>query len=383
MKQIITLLLILVAFSVTPATFAQKYDYDKVVYSRDLHNKAVAGDAEAQCALGICYEYGRGVEENINAAVLWYKKSAEQGCAAGQTDLAMCYLDGKGVPQDEDLAIKWLEKAAEQGYWIAQQTLITVSRYSGTTDLQKAAKTGDPKAQYELGKYYMTFMAVPYYEEAVEWFTKAAKQGHEQAQMELAQIYFDHYEDYTSAAYWFLNAANQDNIVAQYNMGVLYFHGAGISKDLRASKYWLKKAMANGHPKAQQLLQELFPEEASAGLDKTLVSQAKAGNATAQYKLGLCYYEGKGVTQNKQTAIEWWKKSAINGNAQAQFSLGAEYYYGGNVTKNYKEAVKWFKKAAIKGHKGAQYMLSKCYRNGQGVPRDISKANYWDKKSNQ
>ena len=46
---------------------------------------------------------------------------------------------------------------------------------------------------------------------------------------------------------------------------------------------------------------------------KTLIAKAEKGDAKAQYDLGICYYNGKGVEQSKTQAIFWFKKACKNG----------------------------------------------------------------------
>ncbi|PWL66218.1 MAG: hypothetical protein DBY30_05255 [Verrucomicrobia bacterium] len=46
------------------------------------------GDAEAQFYLGLCYNYGDGVEKDLSEAVKWYRKAADQGDALAQYNLA-------------------------------------------------------------------------------------------------------------------------------------------------------------------------------------------------------------------------------------------------------------------------------------------------------
>ncbi|WP_425537018.1 tetratricopeptide repeat protein, partial [Klebsiella pneumoniae] len=45
---------------------------------------------------------------------------------------------------------------------------------------------------------------------------------------------------------------------------------------------------------------------------------AEAGDAKAQLFVGLVYATGEGVKQNKQTAVEWYRKAADQGDATAQ-----------------------------------------------------------------
>lgn len=80
-------------------------------------------DAEAQYKLGVCYYYGRGVEEDEEEAAKWYRKAAEQGYAVAQFMLGECYYDGEGVEQDREEAVKWYKKAVEHGNVEAQNAL--------------------------------------------------------------------------------------------------------------------------------------------------------------------------------------------------------------------------------------------------------------------
>ena len=45
---------------------------------------------------------------------------------------------------------------------------------------------------------------------------------------------------------------------------------------------------------------------------------ANKGHAKAQLNLGIMYYKGLGVEQNKIYTYNWWIKSSMNGNANAR-----------------------------------------------------------------
>ena len=144
---------------------------------------AEQGDIELQCELGYCYFYGRGVVEDKEEAVKWFRKVAEQGNADAQVNLGQCYRNGWGVAEDKEEAIKWYHKSAEQG---------------------------NVDAQYNLGNCYFDGEGVPEdKEEAVKWYHKAAEQG---------------------------------DAVAQYNLGNCYFNGEGVPQDTAAAVYWLRKS---------------------------------------------------------------------------------------------------------------------------------------------
>ena len=55
--------------------------------------------------LGLCYESGCGVEENLEKAVELYRRSAELGNAEGQCNLGVLYRSGCGVAQDAAKAV--------------------------------------------------------------------------------------------------------------------------------------------------------------------------------------------------------------------------------------------------------------------------------------
>ena len=84
---------------------------------------AEAGDAIAQCNLGLCYLKGSGVAIDKREAIKWYKLAAEAGNANAQLNLGCCYDNGDGVAVDKHEAFKWYKRAAEAGSVHAQYNL--------------------------------------------------------------------------------------------------------------------------------------------------------------------------------------------------------------------------------------------------------------------
>ena len=62
--------------------------------------------------------------------------------------------------------------------------------------------------------------------------------------------------------------------------------------------------------------------------------------------------------------IETMRKAAEAGDADAQYRLGVMYYGHGLVPLDATEAAKWYRKAAGQGHASAQYKLGLMYDNG-------------------
>ena len=71
----------------------------------------------------VSYAEGEGLAKDINEAINWYRKAAEQGIVEAQENLGYLYLKGDRVPKDRTEAAKWYRKAAEQGVAIDQNML--------------------------------------------------------------------------------------------------------------------------------------------------------------------------------------------------------------------------------------------------------------------
>jgi len=122
-----------------------------------------------------------------------------------------------------------------------------------------------------------------------------------------------------------------------------------------------------------------FPVLAFAGRDifNETKMLAEWGKTTAQYELGLMYYEGQGVEQNYKEAFKWFKVSAKKGLPDAQFYLGLMYYEGKSVARNYSNAFYLFLSAAKQGQTEAQFILGNMYMSGQGIQRNYINAYAW------
>lgn len=125
----------------------------------------------------------------------------------------------------------------------------------------------------------------------------------------------------------------------------------------------------------------LLPMCHSANKIEDMQRRAEAGEAEAQYELGMCYYKGDGVEQNHEEAVKWFCESAEQGYAPAQFNIGVRYAIGYGVEQNHAEALKWYNLSAEQGYAPAQFYLGSCYENGDGVERNHEEAVKWYRKA--
>ena len=92
-----------------------------------------------------------------------------------------------------------------------------------------------------------------------------------------------------------------------------------------------------------------------------------------------CSEMKKGIVDDKIQKIQ--KNLAENSDAETLFDIGNNYYMGKGVPQDYQQAMEWYRKAAVQGHAGAQHNLGYCYQYGQGVPKDISRAKEYYRKA--
>lgn len=393
-------------------------------------DKARAGDATAQVDVGYAYETGDGVAKDINQALYWYRKSADQGNADAQANLAYFYYNGLGVAQDYKQAFYWNKKAADQGLARAQTWVGFL---------------------YEKG-------------EGVE-------------------------QNYTEMFNWYIKAAAQNNGNALRNVGVSYDNGRGVSKDLGKALYYYREALAKGGlsqanvewtknrvktltdsgytAKSDEVLQQAISKLKAERLigDKQQYDQniaaARQGDAEAQFQvamslnskdealvwlrkageqgqegslfililiysgeekeyrsyankeefrhfmevgyrhindgkfnvklltmLGLLYYTNSEIRDDKK-ALEFFRKAVEHPNpnnvgwlACAEGMIGAFYMNGTEVEQDDTQAFTWFKKSVSHGVSDKrlcayQRFLGICYYNGEGTQQDNDQALYW------
>lgn len=79
-----------------------------------LEEAAKLGNPESQYNLGVCYQFGYGVEKSDSIATNWYLRSANQGWKDGQYKISYAYITGKGVNKDEIKAFEYALLCAEQ-----------------------------------------------------------------------------------------------------------------------------------------------------------------------------------------------------------------------------------------------------------------------------
>ena len=247
-------------------------------------------------------------------------KLAKQGNADAQYNLARMYFNGNGVTEDIQKALDWFQKAAEQGNTEAQnfidlylmfcEATIHYDRkeYDKAFSLYKQVAEGNYTelsffVAGRLGKMYLDGKGTTKDEvQAFYWYSKLAE---------------------LQAFYWYSKFAEQGNADAPCILAAMYYEGIGVTKDYQKALVWFQKAAEQGNADAQSRLGRMYYEEIGVTKDdqKALVwfqKAAEQGDADAMFHIGHMYY---GENKEKE-AMVWFRKAAKKGHAGAKMVVG-------------------------------------------------------------
>jgi TPR repeat protein len=104
---------------------------------------------------------------------------------------------------------------------------------------------------------------------------------------------------------------------------------------------------------------------------------AEHGHDSAQFNLGWCFMNGRGVAKDPVEAVKWYRMAAEQENAKAQFQYGKCLERGRGISQDVAQAVRFFRLAAKQGFPKAELALGICYARGDGVPEDHVQARRW------
>lgn len=180
---------------------------------KQYRQRAVSGDPIAQVLLGSHYFLGELVEKDIDEAIYWNRKSAEQNIIGALINLGDIYEKGvSGVPDYKE-SMKWYKLAATHKY---------VEDYRATAlnlDMQKIAHDfAVAGANYNVGRYYYEGLGVE--------------------------------QNHTEAYKWIHEAAILNLPVAQATLGSMYENGLGVGKSEGEALIWYRKAALKGNRQA-------------------------------------------------------------------------------------------------------------------------------------
>ena len=210
----------------------------------------------------------------------------------------------------------------------------------------------------ELLKRGISYYENSVFDKALGDLSKMASKNNSTAQYYMAQMYFHGYgvtSDKKIGLNWYNKSAQGGNMEAQFRLGEIYTTGeGGLDQDYDDALFWLKQAKASGHTKASGLISEIeskkaikenereevnkpepkeekvetiamkmvkadsfFDSEIYSDAYVNYIDAANSGNAKAQSRIAWMLYKGKGVKKDKDKALDWWHKAALQGDVES------------------------------------------------------------------
>lgn len=181
-----------------------------------LQHKALAGNAEAQTALGVCYLKGEGLDRDYELAMQWFLKAAKQHDSSAEYYIGYMYDEGLGLKRDYVTALEWYEKSAAQN---------------------------DPKGFNGIGLLYYRGKGIKRdYTTALGYFQRAAGLGYAEGYANLGVMYEKGQgveKDLATAFQYNCLGAEDGSMLAQYNLSRMYYKGRGVEKDIIMAYKWI------------------------------------------------------------------------------------------------------------------------------------------------
>lgn len=244
-----------------------EYKYWHKTAFNDSMKAAEQGDAIAQCNLGKCFDMPYGTNEDIEEAIYWFEKAAEQGNSNAMWQLKNIYEDETSENYDEnkeEYVLKYLEFHDENkaNYWEKKYDARIDEEYEEKfCKCKEAAEQGDACEQFNLGDCYFRGVGVEKNKEnadlwrgrAFSGFKKAAEQGDARAQIWLGRCYWyglGVQENRQTALIWYKKASEQGNNEAMQLISECYQYGRGVEKSDYEYRHWRKKAAEQGNEMA-------------------------------------------------------------------------------------------------------------------------------------
>lgn len=324
---------------------------------------------------------------------------ADQGEPAAKRVIGLMYLSGHGVLPNAAEARQWLTEAAEGGDVEGQHQLALLHAL-GQSAMEDRSSFG-------------------------KWYTSMVLGGTALQSIASDDLFPDGLtveKDFTAAAHWARLAADAGHADAQNNLGILLLEGRGIARDTHAAATWFTKAAASGNTTAKAYLGVLASvEDTPAGWERAYATVAEAaeaddtlaqttlgywsitgaggrpqdltrgitnlalaaakGAAEAQYLMGACASEGRGLPRNPHQAETWWRRASSKNYVPAMLALGKLYSSGDLGYRNHTEAAPLLKRAAEHGIYEAQLIYGRHVLIGAGTAQSLPEAREWFEKA--
>jgi len=388
-----------------------------------IRRAAEQNSADAQYNLGILEFNGWGIPWNPFNAYKLFLAAAQHGMGESQYILSMFLTENLVVPRNWEEASKWIRKAVDAGYAPAKEALADFeARGLGVTQKETKAKTDTSASKKSAVKQTLGFVffdAGPadtaatsdatLLKDALREATPQLKRALGLTKEQTKTLELD-----TAGMKMIREAAEEGSPEALTILARSYERGIGVTKDLVTAAMYYIRASRMSSPRAPRLLTRLmeqpgFFEElksrttrhdsdaevtwaALSALKIDYLMTQKEGFITEKQaleflnkaaavnhihgliELGLCYYSGRWVQEDRREALALWTRASKLGSHEANTRIAALSVRTEKDPTKLSGAITELEQASQKGSVLAQVALGYCYETGIGVSRKTSEA---------
>ena len=356
---------------------------------------------------GLMLLNGIGTEWDPFAAFGNFEYAAEQKFPEAQFVLGLQYLDGLVVNKNYEKGISWLRESARAKYKPAIEVLNQMKVEGAGLRVSGTNKPDTSKVSSGLSLDYLNLMPQEEQNEqdtsALENIISSDKKALRKKFGITDTTFYKAGESNISAIE---SAANYGSPEALYILGRLYETGKFVKKNkIRAASYYLQAYRLGNYKSATSVLEQVIENNffpilkpavdkgeatalyviaglAAVGLNfqiteeqllNFLQSSADQNYIPALLELGLIYYSGELLDQDKVKAVSLWERAANAGSREAEIRLASTEIFS-EKPFNLDDEISLLKDYSGKGSVLAKTILAFCYKNGIGVEKNKHRA---------
>ena len=380
----------------------------------------------ARYNFGILLYNGWGVQWNPFDAYGNFRDCAEKKMPEAEFVLGQFYGDNLVVPRNWETAYAWVKGAADAGYEPAKEALPEFARRvpkqlldSSSTTTKRGSKDSTSQSSAQaLGLVFLDFDedTTSRHADDLTLLKDLLRSGNEDVRnvLGLSDTSNGKIDVDSTGIQTILKAAEAGSPEALTILGRCYEKGMGVKKNLVLAASTYVRAIRLDSPRASELLWKLFQEKQFAD---RIVKEATSDDPDAQYawagmlalgfnpgmvhpeaqlteeqalhmlesaadrnhpqamvELGLCYYAGRWVHQDRGRALNLWRRAADRGSREAELRLAVTSVREDQDSATVHTSVAFLMHAALEGSVLAEVALAYCYKNGRGVGENKGKA---------
>jgi len=271
-------------------------------------------------------------------------------------------------------------KSDDPDYVAAHQSFENMEFEDSFKLMCKSAQNGNSDAQNDLGWMYKNGVGVlQNIDEARYWYERSASSGNSKAMHALGSLFLDYYKDCIKAEEWYLKAVKLKSSTAALALYNMYKDGVCFEINMFKSQryYELVSEYSNDLYTFAEGNKLFWSAKSDEDYNKSIMLLNKVFSKypdAVGYNLGVAYFNGLGVVQDKSKAVDYYFKSAMAGYTKSQFNLGVCLFNGWGTGVDKEQAFQWIKKSASKNHMMSLTFIGYMYETGEVVERDIERA---------